>query len=515
MEVNMKKIAQYFLERIDYLFLLFTILTLWGAFRSSNLSISELPNNFVFLLAIVVLLFFFAYSHSYPKLISLNFFKSLFFIFKKKASLISMIVFFAIILLQIFILSNVTTAIGWDVGIIISNVNHPDKISGYLSDYPNNQLYYFIMYFYNKIVSIFFPTFNGNWLVFQILNLVFIDMAAILLYKATKNLYGKKNAYLVLYLYMFLFMLSPWIMVPYTDQISLFLTTVVLYLYSNIKNISGVSLFLTVVVIGSIIGISFLIKPSSIVYIIALAIIEVLKCFEESQFPFKIIIITSLILGSFFVPLMSFKSFMNNQNVVKIDSNKAMPWTHFVMMGLTGNGGYNFNDIKRDQSIKDPILRKESNKEIIMQRLADHKTAGYVKFLVQKHFNNTDRGDFGWGRDGTPQIAEKKAKNSIQAFLRDIYYQQGRKTNILRFYMQIIWIVILIGLMSSFKVNSKKYDTLCGKLTIVGAFLYLLLFEGGRSRYLIQYLPFFLMVSSIGLANICILFMNKIKKLNL
>jgi integral membrane protein (TIGR03766 family) len=511
----MKKIAQYFLERIDYLFLFFTILTLWGAFRSSNLSVSEMPNNFVFLLVIVVLFFFVVYSHPASKLISLSIFKKFFSSFKRNISLITLVVFVVIILLQVFILSDVTTAIGWDVGIIISNVNHPDKINGYLSDYPNNQLYYFIMYFYNKIVSIFLPTLNGNWLIFQMLNLVFIDTAAILLYKATKQLYGVKNAYLVFYLYMFLFMLSPWIMVPYTDQISLFLTTVVLYFYSKLKSISGITLFLTVIVIGTIIGISFLIKPSSIVYIIALAIVEVLKCCKESNFSFNTIIITSLILSSFFLPLVSFKYYMNNQDVVKIDSNRAMPWTHFVMMGLTGNGGYNFNDIKRDQAITDPILRKESNRDVIMQRLAEHKTAGYIKFLVQKHFNNTDRGDFGWGRDGTPQIPEKRSKNSIQTFLRDTYYQQGKKTNVLRFYMQIIWIVVLVGLMGSFKINSKKYDTLCGKLTIVGAFLYLLLFEGGRSRYLIQYLPFFLIVSSIGLTNILILFTNKTKRLNL
>ena len=40
------------------------------------------------------------------------------------------------------------------------------------------------------------------------------------------------------------------------------------------------------------------------------------------------------------------------------------------------------------------------------------------------------------------------------------------------------------------------------KLTIIGALLYLLLFEGGRSRYLIQYLPFFYLLSANGLARI-------------
>jgi len=36
------------------------------------------------------------------------------------------------------------------------------------------------------------------------------------------------------------------------------------------------------------------------------------------------------------------------------------------------------------------------------------------------------------------------------------------------------------------------------RLTIIGAFLFLLLFEGGRSRYLIQYLPAFLILGTLS-----------------
>lgn len=35
------------------------------------------------------------------------------------------------------------------------------------------------------------------------------------------------------------------------------------------------------------------------------------------------------------------------------------------------------------------------------------------------------------------------------------------------------------------------------RLTILGVFLYLLIFEGGRSRYLIQFLPAFLILATL------------------
>lgn len=44
--------------------------------------------------------------------------------------------------------------------------------------------------------------------------------------------------------------------------------------------------------------------------------------------------------------------------------------------------------------------------------------------------------------------------------------------------------------------NHQKFVQLL-RLAIIGGFLYLLLFEGGRSRYLIQFLPAFLLLATL------------------
>ena len=64
---------------------------------------------------------------------------------------------------------------------------------------------------------------------------------------------------------------------------------------------------------------------------------------------------------------------------------------------------------------------------------------GYTKFLLVKHFNNTDRGDFGWGRDGTPQNPTKLRVISNEAEIPTI---NKENVQIIFGLSQILWIVV-------------------------------------------------------------------------
>lgn len=66
--------------------------------------------------------------------------------------------------------------------------------------------------------------------------------------------------------------------------------------------------------------------------------------------------------------------------------------------------------------------------------------------------------------------------------------------------MQLIWIVISFGLfLSIIKVNTINWFILWMEITLFGAILFLMIFEGGRSRYLIQFLPAIISLSSFGI----------------
>lgn len=61
---------------------------------------------------------------------------------------------------------------------------------------------------------------------------------------------------------------------------------------------------------------------------------------------------------------------------------------------------------------------------------------------------------------------------------------------------QIIYIFFMILIL--FGGNDKEKNILFLKLCILGGFLYLLVFEGGRSRYLIQFFPMFMLLFSLS-----------------
>ena len=66
--------------------------------------------------------------------------------------------------------------------------------------------------------------------------------------------------------------------------------------------------------------------------------------------------------------------------------------------------------------------------------------------------------------------------------------------------IQMIWLVVLIGILFSLRMNSFRIQLF--KLSVLGGMLFLLIFEGGRSRYLIQFLPFLFVLSGAGMNNL-------------
>lgn len=128
--------------------------------------------------------------------------------------------------------------------------------------------------------------------------------------------------------------------------------------------------------------------------------------------------------------------------------------------------------------------------------------AGYIKFLVLKQINNTSDAGFGWGMDaGQNYLMPFSEKISIQRIMRKIYLHNQSYVEInwngLKILNQLIWTLALVFMIfATIKVD----NSLVIKLTILGGFIFLLLFEGGRSRYLIQFLPYLITLSSLGIS---------------
>lgn len=114
---------------------------------------------------------------------------------------------------------------------------------------------------------------------------------------------------------------------------------------------------------------------------------------------------------------------------------------------------------------------------------------------------NSADGTFGWGLEGTYlSVFNKNSSFKNNTFQRKFYLNtQGvakPDSYNFRFIQQILWIFVL--LLSIFGLFQNSLFNFYIKVAIIGFSIFLLIFEGGRSRYLIQFLPLLLLLSSNG-----------------
>jgi hypothetical protein len=174
------------------------------------------------------------------------------------------------------------------------------------------------------------------------------------------------------------------------------------------------------------------------------------------------------------------------------------------MMGLQGSGGYNDDDVNATRQFKTVKEKKEFNIKEIKKRLSDYGFLGYMKFLLTKYRSNVTDGSFFFGREGGklsfPEV-EMNSSNKLIYFLKELYY--GKYVPLLRFCAQVIWVFMLF--LSLVSHGRKGWYLMFLRLALIGGLLFLLIFEGGRSRYMIQFSPCIVVMGAVG----CGLIMEK------
>ena len=202
-----------------------------------------------------------------------------------------------------------------------------------------------------------------------------------------------------------------------------------------------------------------------------------------------------------FMLIGGFNLYKSHNSIIKIDNSKALNLVHFADMGIQGTGGYYLPDVNHDIKIKNPQERLRSDKEIWLKRFNKMGPFKYQAFLVKKQVANTEDSSFHWGKEG----------EFINSFSRSQYFLPRKlfldNDGIARKYqetfaiaIQLCWIILLANLV--FVLQKSDYNSQFLKYALVGFFAFLLIFESGRSRYLIQFLPLIILLSGIGYENV-------------
>lgn len=391
----------------------------------------------------------------------------------------------------------------WDPGkIILAAIGQLPNPSPYFSNYPNTV---FLLLLERGIWLVSGqPKLQTFIVILNFINIILIDSGVLMLRAVAKRWFGKQQAILLVVVSWVLIVMAPWIAMPYSDTWAFFLASLCLFLGNSLVNSHrwGYRAILAVG-LGIAIILGYYIKPSLIIITIAALIVLVFKAIEQPKKLFNRTVLLSaclVIVGAGAGVLLD-HAMIAHQDSVKIDSTQAHPLTHFVAMGMYGNGGFHRDDAVMDYFIKSPTARNQANVKLIHQRFrAFNGLTNYEKFLVRKQINNTADGSFGWGQEGQFLLTNKPNNKKLNhTVVRRLFAKHGTaQTNNFeyRFVAQLVWMAVLVALFFTISLSDWKVQLL--KYGVVGFMLFLLIFEGGRSRYVIQFLPLILVLASVG-----------------
>lgn len=472
---------------INVLFAVLIFTALYFALISPNLLLKSEHTNAV-TIAILMGIAIFALVTAYFKGVR-TFLKKLFIDWRFYTA---PILFILAVGVQLVYVLKVHPAIGFDVSAVHNALLKPDDpdIRGYFSVNYNNMP---ILLFERWLSSTFHAS---SWFFFASVSVAFTIFSAILNLGSIAVVNWRKLP-VILYIQAAWLLLFPMSIVPYTDTwclpfISLYILCYLIMAKANYPLI--VRLLAAVIGGGALIG-AYLIKPSAIIPLIALVLVSLLAMFQHRTRSFWIKggLCFLLMMGIFGYGLNRMETIINHQNYIMVDKNRENPPLHFIQIGMTGDGGYS----PKDDLMMGKLYSKKEKEAYSLRRITDtlrKRGIGYAGFLIAKHGRNTADATFSWGLEGhffKNKADHQRVKSGIASFV----YPNGDNLDNFRFIAQLAWIILLF--LIAFGWQNQRLVVQALRLGMIGGFIFLLIFEGGRSRYLIQFLPVLFLIATL------------------
>ena len=400
-------------------------------------------------------------------------------------------------LLQLFLAFNIYFRAGWDVHTLTTgawnDVLDPplpyELVHAY--DYLNFNQNNILLYGYYTLMAALCQALkrgpNFYYALMILVNIFIYTFTSFFLYENIRKLTDERYAKIAWFIYALLIGTSGWYIVPYSDSLTLFIPSLCLYVYLYLR--SGYRYLL----ISFLTALGFYIKPQTGIFMIALIMIlsvydlrwETLKknallLFLSAVCALTVIVPVEYVKHSYFEP------------------DKALGFTHFAMMGLNYEtaGSYSLKDVEYSQQFATAKERTQGNIERIKERL---HTVDLQKHFRNKLIFNFNDGNFYFGQEGYFYSYRSKDLLVTSAFLKDVFLDDGKYYRITAASRHLLYVAVLF--LSVFSLKDKRKEVLLIKLSLVGLFMFQMIFEA-RSRYLFIYVPFFIVLAALGMNRI-------------
>ncbi len=394
------------------------------------------------------------------------------------------------------------TVESWDMGVVynaaryfVENNSFDMGKYEYFLWFPNNSPLYNIWVILFKIFSS--AGIKNTQLALNIFNGALLFFSAWLTEKSTQLLVGEEYSGMGLMLCVALCPFSLYTVLAYTDTFSIIFLALALYFYiRKIKdrgnywvNLRAFSLFIA---IGASMKVSVLVV--AIAALIDLSISD--KNVAERMISLVLVVLISL--GGF----STLKHLHENSPFLpEYDYNYTIPYTHWVMMGLNGLGGYCDDDYQLiTLQYPDKESRRAANIDEIIHRVKEKGPVGMMRHVA-------DKLSFIYG-DGTFTASQKLDRAAVKGSALHnyiIYLSGGYKylgyTSLAYFMAMLLF--ISTGMFIAIK--RKNTDLVMPALSLVGVTCFLILWEA-RTRYILNFLPVFVILAVFGIKQLFLTF---------
>ncbi len=442
--------------------------------------------------------------------------------FQTHADLFILALFVLLFGLQCAVFYQVYYQPGWDVSILtesaywLSNsAGLPTNYFDYFTYYPNNVILLMIWTYLFKIFRIVFG-FQDYLLLAVYISAFFINLSVFLTYKIAAKVFSLQKGLLVLSFGIPFLCFAPWVTNPYSDTMTILFPILILYciLFAVDDTHTRLTRILVTVFAGVLAAVGFMIKPSVLIVIIALFCMCVFffKTKEKAFVYAKVFVVLLMAFCITYIPLKQYRTNVMVQSGISEERIDDMqyPFTHFIMMGMQEQhsvyfihdriqyGKWSLADTQITGAPIGQQAKISANVQEIKRRLSDFGVGGYLKFLHNKARWVLGDGTMYFGGE-VPTGGPFQYMGSAN-FVQNTLWWHGNYYYFTAHVLQAIWLTIIalccLPLFSK-KDNYKNVTVAMCRLMIFGIILFILLLEG-RSRYLINHLPIFILLAVYG-----------------
>ncbi len=407
---------------------------------------------------------------------------------------------------QFLLFLKILTPIGWDALEVNNSAEFGMYNEEYFVRYPNNLFMQMMLSGWLKVLK--FIPFLSALRKMELLNLFFVDAAIAMAVLTVRKLYGTRAGDSVFAGCVLLIGFHPTLSTVYSDTLAMpFPIGVLFFLVCAGRADAGRKKLLYVSMAG-IWGVTgYYIKPTVCIIYIAMAVILLLRM-KRNALNREILMQAA---AGLLCASLAFGAIWALQRPIKAGWKEKYPEIvsvgplHYIGMGLSnleddpsGYGGWNEPAVTwTQQHIGSPDYTREAI-EHIRERLADYGPLGYLEQLFNKLVWAGSDGTFFYGMEGGFHLEEQSDRNTLRGFLQNGFYIETEfYQNWFSAWMQGVWLMVCIrSALTILRKSDAPYSGIA-KLSVLGLFLFLLLFEN-RSRYLFLYLPVILTIAESG-----------------